>query len=320
MQSDHMLEFLHELKTKNPQLVPMLDVVEEAYQLTSMPKLEIDCSFLRYPPGHYYSPLPSQDELARVAPRAFGTESENLPGVDLRERDQLRLYADLLPLYKDIPFSDTKQEGLRYYYNNDFFCHADAIWLNMLMRRFQPRRIVEVGSGFSSCVMLDTNERFLNRQTTLTFIEPYPERLLQNCTAVDAQQINILQQFVQDVPLETFDQLEANDILFIDSSHVGKIGSDVLWLLHKVLPRLKSGVLIHVHDIFYPFVYPKQWYEVSGRAWNECHFLHTFLQYNAAFEILLFGNWLGIKHAPMLQKNSPLCMRDIGGSLWLRRV
>lgn len=213
-----------------------------------------------------------------------------------------------------------KSGDLRYHYINDFFGPADAFWLHALMRHSQPQRIVEVGSGFSSCVMLDTNERFLNRRAALTFIEPYPDRLLHNIKEEDTRQTTILQQFVQDVPLEIFEQLEAGDMLFIDSSHVGKIGSDVLWLLHKVLPRLQPGVLIHVHDIFYPFVYPRGWYEASGRAWNECHLLHSFLQYNAAFEIALFGNWLGQKHAPMLQKHTPLCLRDIGGSILLRRV
>lgn len=320
MPTDMLLGFIDDLKAKNPQFVPVLDVVREAYTLTSMPKLDIDSHFLHYPPGHYYSPLPSQEEFQRVAPRAFGPESEDLPGIDLRERPQLRLYAELLPFYKDVPFPEQKTNGSRYYLQNDFFGPSDAFWLYALMRRFQPQRIVEVGSGFSSCVMLDTNAQFLNRQTALTFIEPYPERLLQNIFEDDARQATILQEFVQDVSLETFEQLEANDILFIDSSHVGKIGSDVLWLLHKVLPRLQPGVLIHIHDIFYPFVYPYTWYKTSGRAWNECHFLHSFLQYNSAFEIVLFGNWLGQKHAGMLEKNSSLCMRDIGGSLWLRRL
>lgn len=320
MNEDTMLNFLQLLRLKVPESAAVIDSIAEIYIASVLPKLNIDFHFLRYPPGHFYSPVPSLQEFANIAEQTFGPQAEELPGINMHERKQLRLYAKLVPYHNDIPFSEEKVDGLRYYYNNFYFCHADAFWLHSIMRQFEPQKMIEVGSGFSSCIMLDTNEHFLKRKINFTFIEPYPERLLQNISFEDQKNITIQKKPVQKINPSFFKTLNENDILFIDSSHVGKIGSDVLYIMHYILPTLKKGVIVHFHDIFYPFIYPRQWYEDKGVVWNECHFLHTFLQYNKKFEIMLFGNWLGKKHTAMLQKYTPLCIKNIGGSFWMRKI
>jgi hypothetical protein len=112
--------------------------------------------------------------------------------------------------------------------------------------------------------------------------------------------------------------LEANDILFIDSSHVSKAGSDVNHLFFTVLPRLKPGVLVHVHDVFYPFEYPLGWLR-QGRAWNELYLLRAFLQYNTAFEMLFFNSFLWKHHKEQLAAKLPRMATNPGGSIWLRK-
>jgi hypothetical protein len=125
---------------------------------------------------------------------------------------------------------------------------------------------------------------------------------------------------VQRVPLDVFAQLRAGDVLFIDSSHVVKIGSDVAYLVHEVLPSLAAGVVVHFHDILWPFEYPRDWVLDQGKAWNEAYFVRAFLQFNAAFEILYFNSFIANRHPASLRELLPRCVENPGGSLWLRRA
>ena len=178
------------------------------------------------------------------------------------------------------------------------------------MRHFQPKNIVEVGSGFSSALMMDVNDLFFESNIQLTFIEPYPKNRLFPLMkgTIKKDTIKVLENKVQEVDFSLFESLEANDILFIDSSHTLKFGSDLSHLFFKIFPRLQSGVLIHLHDIFFPFEYPKEWLEL-GRAWNEAYFLRAFLMYNQCFEILLFPSQLEYIEQPWFQENMPLCLQ-----------
>ena len=123
---------------------------------------------------------------------------------------------------------------------------------------------------------------------------------------------------VQDVPVSVFESLEANDILFIDSSHVSKVASDVNWLVFTVLPVLERGVYVHIHDIFYPFEYRPDWVH-QGRAWTEAYLIRAFLEFNDAFEMVLFSSYLRSFHRETVTSVMPLWDGNIGGSLWLRR-
>jgi hypothetical protein len=130
--------------------------------------------------------------------------------------------------------------------------------------------------------------------------------------------VRLLQSKVQDVPLSTFDALQAGDILFIDSSHVSKVASDVNHVLFNVLPRLASGVLVHFHDVYYPFEYPR-FVHYQGIAWNEAYLLRAFLSFNSAFEVVLFNTYLETAHPELVYEAMPLCRKNPGGSLWIRR-
>jgi len=237
----------------------------------------------------------------------------------LNEVKQLALLEEIKRYYRDLSFPVHKSHGRRYFYENPMYGYSDAIFLYGMIRHAVPKRIVEVGSGHSSCAMLDTIDLHLDRQVEATFIEPYPDRLLSLLRSEDLGRVKILTERVQDVGLDPFLALDRNDILFIDSSHAMKIGSDVNYLLGEILPRLRLGVYVHFHDIFYPFEYPKEWVS-EGRAWNEAYALRAFLAFNEAFEIVLFNTYLERFHREMFERDMPLCLLNEGGSIWLRRV
>ncbi len=271
----------------------------------------------RWAPGHYYSPVPNLEEV-REYEQKLDPACPEIPGVDLNEKAQLQLLAEFEKLYHEQPFPDDKTPERRFYFKNDFFSYSDAIVLYSMMRYFRPRRIIEVGSGFSSCAMLDVDELFLDGKTEFHFIEPYPGHLLDRMPEAQVKRMNILKQKFQTVDSAFFDRLEKDDFLFVDSSHVLKAGSDVTDLFFRVLPRLKPGVLIHFHDVIWPFEYFQKWLH-AGYAWNEAYALRAFLQYNRAFEIIFFNTFLEQFHEKRFAEHMPLCLKDKGGSIWLRK-
>jgi len=270
------------------------------------------------PPGHFYSPIPDLDEVARQASRIFPSGPVELAGIELREQEQLSLLERFRPLYADQPFPRTRIPGRRYWFENPQYSYSDALCYHFMLRTLRPERVIEVGSGFSSCVALDTAETHLGGKLRLTCIEPYPERLQELMREDDRQRLELIQKPVQELPLAVFSSLQPRDILFIDSTHVVKVGGDVNYLYFEVLPRLRSGVYIHIHDIFYPFEYPRYWLE-EGRVWSEAYLLRAFLQSNKDFEIVLFNTFLEERHPEVFRHHFPLCLENPGGSIWLRR-
>ena len=216
-------------------------------------------------------------------------------------------------------FCKSSTDDLRYYFSQSWFCYADAIFLYCFLRHTNPKTVIEVGSGFSSAVILDTVEKFLPQYPLITFIEPYPDRLKSLLKPQDFERCQILENRVQDVPLNIFTSLSAGDLLFIDSSHVVKCGSDLQFLLFKVLPQLPVGVFVHFHDVFYPFEYPEAWL-LDGRYWNEAYFLRAFLAYNNEWEIYFFNTYVAKFFNDFLAEKMPLCLKNTGGSIYLQRV
>jgi predicted O-methyltransferase YrrM len=270
------------------------------------------------PPGHFYSPIPSISHLKMDEEEIFAAPP-GVRGVDLSEKTQLDLLRQFEAYYREQPFTAQATPDRRYFFENPNYSYSDAIVLYCMIRHLRPRRIVEVGSGYSSCVMLDTNELFFDNSIACTFIDPYPQLLRDLIRESDHTRIRILGKQVQHVDDAVFRELEPSDILFIDSSHLAKTGSDVNYLVFKVLPLLREGVYIHFHDVFYPFEYPREWvYE--GRAWNEVYLLRAFMQYNRAFQIQFFTSFLIHKHREVFESLMPLCLKCPGGNLWLKKT
>jgi len=279
---------------------------------------ELRRAFSFVPPGHFYSPLPSLEEVRRDADRLWHVPRQ-LPGIDLRESQQLQLLDEFTRYYGEQPFPERRNAERRYYFENSSFSYSDAIVFYCMIRHASPKRIVEIGSGYSSCVALDTAELFFDNRIACVFIDPYVDRLLSLIRPGDRSRVTIIPQRVQDVSLEVFQALEANDVLFIDSTHVAKIGSDVNHIMTRILPTLRVGVYVHFHDVPYPFEYFREWIE-EGRAWNEAYMVGAFLSFNSAYEIVFFNTFLERFHRERFAAQMPLCLRNEGGSLWIRRI
>jgi predicted O-methyltransferase YrrM len=218
-----------------------------------------------------------------------------------------------------IPFADGTVDGLRYRFENGSYGHGDASVLHLMLRDLRPERVIEVGSGFSSACLLDTVDGFLAGRTQCTFVEPYDELLRSLLRPDDLARTEILTSRVQDVPVSRFADLRSGDLLFIDSTHVSKVGSDVNYLFFEVLPSLEPGVVVHLHDIFPAFEYPWEWID-EGRAWSESYLLRAFLQFNRAFEVLLWVPLLYTLDPARVTSAVATVARNPGGSIYLRRV
>jgi Methyltransferase domain len=268
-------------------------------------------------PGDVLSPIHSIDKVKQREKEIYAIPRE-MPGIDLNEEGQLRLFNKLRQYYAEQPFGARKTEGRRYWFENPAYSYSDAILLYCMMRHLRPRMIVEAGSGYSSCAILDVNELFFDNAIGCTFIEPRPELLRSLLKPDDGERITLLEKKVQEVELDLFAELKANDILLVDSSHVSKIDSDVNHIFFRILPALQSGVFIHFHDIFYPFEYPLDWiYE--GRAWNETYLMRAFLQYNRQFQIQLFNTFIDWFHKEKYFRDMPLVRKNTGGGIWLKK-
>lgn len=271
-----------------------------------------------YPAGHYYSPIIDVENVKKREGEIWkNLDKDGIEGIDLDSSRQITLVKDLSAYYEEMPFEEGKKSDLRYFFENDWYPYTDGILLYSMIRHNKPKKIIEVGSGYSSAIMLDVNELFFDNNIQLTFIEPHTERLHSLISKKDKTRITIIEKPIQEVSSDLFLQLEEGDILFVDSTHVVKTDSDVHKILFEVLPVLKRGVLIHFHDIFYPFEYPKQWV-FGGRNWNESYFLRAFLFNNDEFKIKLFSHYLHRHHKEAFS-NMPLSYKNPGGSLWLEK-
>lgn len=269
-----------------------------------------------FPPGHFYSPIPSIQEIRDNQP------SVEMPDIALRSDAQCTLLDQIAPFTANVPVEKTS--GRRYYLDNPFFAFGDGLVLTGLLQHLRPKRVVEVGSGFSSAAMLDANDQ-ANLGIQFTFIDPNPERLKSLLNESDRRNTRILESQVQRIDPAVFTTLSDGDFLFIDSSHVVKPGSDVEFLLFNILHRIASGVVIHFHDIPWPFAYPTSWL-LGGRIWNEAPFVRALLQNNAALDILYFNDYMAKNHLARVNAAMPLALRQPSApdtlnnsSLWLRK-
>lgn len=308
----------------DPSGVDQLDATVRQSLQQRVAELEAEVQRLSspFPPGHFYSPIPDLSEIRARDGEIFRVPPD-LPGIDLRAREQLDLLPALVAATRDVPFGDQPTVELRYGYDNPFFGYGDGLVLYGMLRHRRPRRYVEVGSGWSSALVLDVRDRQVGQvpsrpdahPMSCTFIEPHPERLRELMRSGDESTTEVVVRPLQDA-LGVLLELQAGDILFIDSTHVAKVGSDVVTLFRYVLPSLPSGVHVHFHDIFYPFEYPRDWV-YQGRAWNENYLLHAFLAHNPRIRITWFNSYLYQFYRDVVADALPLWARNPGGSIWL---
>ena len=270
-------------------------------------------------PVHFYSAIPKVSELSDE----IWQRVSDLPGIDMRDSFQVSFLKQVCASYSHeygtFPLHPTPIAH-QYHHDQMMFRSVDAEILHCMVRYFKPKKLIEVGSGYSTFIsaaasLINTKE---GHPADLTAIEPYPNDVLKN----GFPGLNSLRtEPVQDIPLSLSESLGKNDILFIDSSHVAKVGSDVLYLFLEVLPRLKEGVVVHVHDIFIPMDYPKDWIVNEHRFWTEQYLLQAFLIHNTAYEVLWGGSYMHLKHSDLLNQYFPRysSREHWPGSFWIRR-
>jgi hypothetical protein len=292
-------------------------VVED---LTPPPRISDDNGHIQllFPVGHFYSPIADPVDI-RARKRRIWKRVDEMPGIHLCISDQMMLLRQLKSYTASINYPVEQPKDLTsYFYGNDQFPVLDAEFLYAVLCHFRPKSMIEVGCGFSSLITADVNRRLLGSKLEFSCIEPFPRQFL--IDGVDGI-TQLVQQKVEDVELSFFDRLDSGDILFIDSSHVSKVGSDVNYLFFEVLPRLKKGVMVHVHDIFLPDEYPSEWVIDQGRNWNEQYLLRAFLQFNADWKVIWASHFMGTRHTVAVQATFPNYPKlGGGGSFWIKRV
>lgn len=276
-------------------------------------------------PNHYEEPIPSLAELER-----FDWEKESsLPGIDLRVTRQKKLYQIIAKHYlnefKELPWEKADPSGEAYFHLNPAFRAVDAGFYFGLIRHLKPQRIIEIGAGFSTflaaqAVLRNQSE---GKPCELTAIEPFPSQTLRS--GIPGLK-HLLESNLQNVPLAQFERLGRNDILFIDSSHVLKMNSDVQLEMLEILPRLQKGVYVHFHDIFIPRDYPRKLVTQDFKFYNEQYLLQAFLSFNPSFEVIWAGQYMYRKNYSLIEKDFSEFFKDgdpekywRSVSFWIRR-
>jgi predicted O-methyltransferase YrrM len=269
------------------------------------------------PPGHFYSAIPDPSDIESLALRMSEVRPLDALGIDFNVDGQLSILESMAPLAGDIAFQDEPSRTSRYHFVNGWYERSDGVFLHLVTRYLRPSRIVEVGSGYSSACVLDTLAQ-AKIDSTCVFIDPDLTRIDRLFTPEDRAAHTVVQSRVQDVPISLFTELGPGDLLVVDSSHVVKAGSDVNFLFFHVLPRLASGVIVHLHDVLPTFEYPLAWLR-EPRAWSEAYLLRAFLQYNSAFEIFLWPSLIADADPAALDR-FPFDRSNPGSSIYLRRL
>lgn len=273
---------------------------------------------LHVTPVHYYQPLPD----SRLISADLWPGPTAVPGIDLAENLQVALVSELAAFreeYATLPTSS--DDPTRFHLHNGFFGPVDAEVHYATLRMLKPSRVIEVGSGFSTLLALEALRRNHSEgspEPRLIAVEPYPNDVL----ARGLDGLELLRTPVQDVPVELFEELTAGDVLFLDSSHVLRIGGDVQFEYLEILPRLAPGVFVHVHDIFLPYEYPRQWVERARQFWTEQYLLQAFLAFNDCFQIRWSSHLMHRRHPELLQSAFPSFRPDLDvpSSFWMVRT
>lgn len=281
------------------------------FQFTFKILKKLEIGFIR---NHYYDPifLESQIDFNYEKPR-------ELIGIEWNVSGQLELISrfnfnqELIELPKK--FENTKT----FYIDNPAFGSGDADFLYQLIRTINPKIIVEIGSGHSTLLTQKALEMNMNENSSIEIkhicIEPYEKPWLSELN------IELHRKKVEEMPMSIFEELKSNDILFIDSSHIIRPQGDVLFEIQHIFPKLKSGVIVHIHDIFSPHHYPKEWIVNEHRLWNEQYLLEVFLTNNPEWKIIGALNYLKHFQYDLLQEKCPLMTIDREpGSFYIQKL
>ena len=263
---------------------------------------------------HYYDPLFNYQKISIKS----NASTSNLALDAQKQLGLIKQFSYAQELQK-MPLHSASEST--YYYKNGSFGSGDAELYYSIIRKFKPRKILEIGSGFSTRLALTAiqknKETDLHYECSITCIEPYEMPWLEKLD------VNLIRRKVEEMEVGLFSKLDDGDILFVDSSHIIRPGGDVVFLILHVLPQLKKGVWVHFHDIFTPSDYPKAWLKEEFRMWNEQYLLEAFLLNNPSFEVVAALNYLNSNHKQEMIDVFPVLAMDKDrepGSFWIRKI
>ena len=247
---------------------------------------------------HYYEPKFNHNDT-----RQDFKDIRNLPGIKLNQKKQLEIIENL-KFEKELQQLNLEMMSPNYKFNikNNFFSYGDAEIYYQLIRHYNPKNIIEIGSGQSTLIALEAikrNQDTGKNKSKITCVEPYENKWLNNLN------IELVRSKVENLNIKDFFKLELSDILFIDSSHIINPQGDVLKIYQEIIPNLNSGVIVHVHDIFTPRDYPAEWVIKENKFWNEQYLVETLLSNDNKYEILLLLNYLKNNFFDKIKKRCP---------------
>lgn len=263
---------------------------------------------------HYYQPMINPEKYLTKALK----DDRELPGIDLNVKEQLELLEKFKFNEELLIFPMNKTNNVEYFYDNDSYRSGDSEYLYNIIRHYKPNRIIEIGSGNSTLMVKNAIRK--NKLENLNYIcehfcvEPYEQPWLERAD------VELVREKAENLDKSFFEKLETNDILFIDSSHIIRPQGDVLFEYLELLPILKSGVIIHVHDIFTPKDYLNDIVFKNHFFWNEQYLLEAFLTFNSEFKIIGALNYLSHNYRKELADKCPIFANQHGrepGSFWM---
>jgi hypothetical protein len=262
----------------------------------------------------YYSPIP---DLAQL-PEGIWEERDPLRGIDFDLDAQMAFVeSDLAPHISGLAWATDVAGGHAYEPSNDSYPLADARVLYAMVRHLRPSRIVELGSGQTTRVIAQAcRENARDRSPArLRAFDPFPTAIDDSLPGLG----ELVRTKAQDVPDDVFTDLQSGDVLFVDTTHTVKIGSDVNHIILRVLPLLNEGVIVHIHDIFLPYEYPRSFFADFGLYWAEQYLLQAFLAFNSSFEVLCATHALAREQSGRLEAAGALDRGETGSSFWIGR-
>lgn len=262
-------------------------------------------------PTHFYHPIPDTRELQSHFPYRF-----TLAGIDLHTDYQLSLLNDVFPKFA-AEYNTLLKESDRddqFILDNDAFGGIDPHVYYSMIRYFQPTRIIEVGSGFST--LLGGKASGISGTASYTAIDPWPREFVER----GVPNVELVRRRVEEIDVTYFEHLKENDFLFIDSSHVVRTGGDVSFLILEVLPRLPKGVVVHFHDIFLPLDYPGEMILNRHLFWTEQYLLHSYLCENHHIRILFASDYMAHDFPEVVKQTFPNALWWGGGSFWFQKI
>jgi predicted O-methyltransferase YrrM len=271
--------------------------------------------------AHFYSPVPTVKEIEA----SWESRNEAMPYLEpeLYDNDFMLefLEARLAPYVEEFnPPLDVTDNPAEYFWNNGQFGHSDALAYYCMIRYLKPKRIIEIGAGYSSLIASQALQA--NGSGDLILIEPFPSERLE--IALDRKLVSpqptVYQKPVQDMPVSFFaERLEKNDILFIDSTHTVKAGGDCVYIYLKIIPKIGNGVVVHVHDIFLPQMMPEHWLKELHLYWCEQYLLQAYLLENPKVRVLFGTHYHYCVNRQRLDSFMSGKCQSMGASFWFRK-